>query len=162
MTQPEQDREALGQALGRVPSGIFVCSCGTGDGCVPFIASWVQQVAMEPAAVSVAIDRERAALPALEASDGRFTLSILPDDGDALMKPFFGQGDPEDPFGGLATATAPNGGTYLQDGLGWLECREIARAEAGSHILVVGEVTAGAMLREGDPRVHIRKSGFHY
>ena len=153
--------EALGQALGKTPSGLFVCACGSGQAAVPFVASWVQQAGMDPPMISVAIQKGRPALEALDAGGGILALSNLPEGGDALMKPFFGPPG-EDPFGGLATARGPNGGVYLQDGLAWLEARAASRCESADHVIVVAEVVAGAVLRSGEPRVHIRKTGFSY
>lgn len=154
--------DALGSALGRVPSGIFVCSCGTGDASRPFIASWVMQSSFDPPSVSVAIEDGRDALEVLGDSDGRFTLSILPaDSGHAMMKPFF-SGDAERPYGDLATLRTEDDGIYLADALAWLECRELTRCRAGQHVLVVGEVLTGGTLRDGEPLVHVRKTGYSY
>lgn len=153
--------ETLAAALGRVTSGLFVCSCGTGDASRPFIASWVMQAAFEPPTISVAIEEGREALEVLDAHAGHLTLSILPDDGQALMKPFFG-GDESAPFGELDVVTTESGGRYLAAALAWLECRQIARTQVGKHQIVFAEVVAGAMLREGQPLVHVRKNGMRY
>lgn len=120
------------------------------------------QSSFDPPSVSVAIEQGRDALDVLGEHDGRFTLSILPTgDGHALMKPFF-SGDETKPFGDLATSRAPDGGVFLDDALAWLECREVTRAIVGNHVLVVGEVLAGATLRDGEPLVHVRKTGYSY
>ncbi len=153
----------LGAALGRVASGLYVCSCGRGDDSSPFIASWVQQVAMEPPCVCIAIEDARSALAALDGQDGALTLSILPEDGgDALMSPFFKKAEQDDAFRGLTTARAPNDGVYLADALAWLECQELSRMRAGGHHVVIAKVLAGGVLREGRPRIHVRKTGFSY
>ena len=41
-------------------------------------------------------------------------------------------------------------------------CRVVGRVEAGDHDLFIGEVVDGAVLGEGHPMVHVRKSGLHY
>ena len=116
---------------------------------------------MEPAMISIAIQRDREALARIDADGGSFTLSILPEDGKHLMKPFFSV-DPDNPFGELATGVAPAGGRYLQEALAWLECRAVSRAEAGDHYVLVAEVLAGELLQEKGPAIHLRASGFSY
>lgn len=153
--------DAIGRALGRIPSGIFVVSCGVGDDVHPFIASWVMQASFEPPAISVVIEDERHALEVIAKCEGRFTLSVLPEDGHNLMKPFFG-GDGSAPFGDLRTRTTSSGGVYLADSTAWLDCREVTRCRVGKHNLLVGEVTDGNVVHEGAPLVHVRKHGFSY
>jgi len=154
-------KESIGVALGRLPSALIICSCGTGERPWPFVASWVQQAAMEPAMISIAIQRGRQALSRIGADGGRFTLSILPEDGRQLMKPFFSV-DTDNPFADLVTCEAPFGGSYLQDAVAWLECREFSRADAGDHYLIVAEVLAGGILQDKAPAIHLRPSGFQY
>lgn len=154
-------RATVGPALGAIPSGLFICSCGEGATSVPFVASFVQQVAMDPPAVCVSFEASRAGLRAVDEQNGAFTLSILPAGRDDLMRPFFG-GSSVDPFRGLATQGAPGGGRFLAESLAWLECREIERAPCGGHVLVIGQVLAGARLRQGKPRIHLRRNGFTY
>ena len=155
--------EVLGRALGKLVSGIYVASCGTGDASLPFIASWVQQAAFDPPSLTLVIQQERAALEVLARAEGRFTLSILPDGRHDLMKPFFGAPNPEDPFDGLATDVDPFGGRYLSDGLGWIACQERSRMQVADHVVLGAEVLAGSLLDEaGSPMVHVRKTGFSY
>ena len=157
----DDKNDALAAALGRVPSGLFVCSCGVGDASRPFVASWVMQASFEPPAISIAIEDGRDALSVLDAHEGLLTLSILPEGGQALMKPFFG-GDDSAPFGDLELAQTASDGRYLADALAWLECREASRARIGKHHIVLAEVLDGSMLREGTPLVHVRKNGMRY
>jgi flavin reductase (DIM6/NTAB) family NADH-FMN oxidoreductase RutF len=157
------DREDIGKALGKLASGVFVASCGTADQSITFIASWVQQAAFEPPSLTIAVQFERPALDALARCEGRFTLSILPEKRHDLMKPFFGEPDPEKPFGDLETAVDPFGGRYITEGLGWLACKETNRMQVGDHYVIGAEVVDGALLSEdGGPMVHVRKTGFSY
>ncbi len=155
-------RERVGTALGRIPSGIFVCACRSGGEVLPFVASWVQQASMDPPCVSVAVQQGRRALSLLAAPEAAFTLSILPAGANHLMKPFFADPGP-DPFGGLAVGRNELGGTYLEDAVAWLECRVVGELPAGDHRLFVGEVVDAACLgRDREPWLHVRKSGFQY
>lgn len=155
-------RERVGAALGRIPSGVFVCACRRGEQVLPFVASWVQQAAMDPPCVSVAVQEGRRALALLQAPDAAFTLSVLPSGANDLMRPFFGDPGP-DPFGGLAVARNAQGGTYLEAAVAWLECCVLGSAPAGDHRIVIGEVVDGELLAgDREPWLHLRKSGFQY
>jgi flavin reductase (DIM6/NTAB) family NADH-FMN oxidoreductase RutF len=41
-------------------------------------------------------------------------------------------------------------------------CHVANRVDVGDHVLVIARVTAGAVLHEGKPTVHVRKSGLRY
>ena len=58
MPPTEEVKRTIGRALGRVPSGVFIVTARHGARQVAMMASWVQQVAFEPPAISVAISRE--------------------------------------------------------------------------------------------------------
>lgn len=155
------NRDKIGKALGKVPSGLFIASCGKGSSSVPFLASWVQQCDLEEPLVMISVQKGREAMKAIDEQGGALTLSVLPEGRHDLMKPFF-QSKPEAPFGELKTCRAPNGGVYLDEALSWLECSEVGRVDAGDHVVVIAKVVDGGLLQEGNPAVHIRKSGFSY
>ena len=50
----------------------------------------------------------------------------------------------------------------LAAALAYLDCRVAGRFDAGDHVLVIGRVVGGAVLHDGRPTVHVRKSGLHY
>jgi flavin reductase (DIM6/NTAB) family NADH-FMN oxidoreductase RutF len=50
----------------------------------------------------------------------------------------------------------------LADALAYLECRVAERLPAGDHDLFIACVVEGRVLAEGQPMVHVRKSGLHY
>ncbi len=160
MTEAPLDR--IGPALGRVPSGIFLCVCRAEEKVLPFIASWVQQAAMNPPCLTVAVQETREALSLCEPGKGAFTLSLLPAGASHLMKPFFGDSG-EDPFGDLETRSNGSGGLYLAEALAWFECSVLGRAPAGDHQVIIGEVLEGEILDPGkEPWIHLRKNGLRY
>lgn len=155
-------REATGRALGKVPSGLFIVTAGSGEQATGFLASWVQQAGFEPPAVSVAIRKERPVLQAIEQGSG-FAISLVSEGQIHLVRHFangFAPGEPA--FQGLATDLGPSGIPHLAAAMGWLDCRLMGRLEVGDHVVIVGEVIAGDAEAELRPFVHIRKSGFGY
>ena len=96
--------------------------------------------------------------------NGRIALSILPEKNTTLMKKYArGFAPGEDAFAGMTIVTTPGGLRAMDAALAWLECKVIKECDFGAdHLLVVAEVTAASTLRDGQPFVHVRGSGFHY
>jgi flavin reductase (DIM6/NTAB) family NADH-FMN oxidoreductase RutF len=152
----------LAAALGRVPSGLFILTVrrdGTETG---VLVSWVQQCSFRPPHVSMALQRGRDVLGWLT-PDSPFTLNIL-DASQTDMIAHFGKGFAlgEQAFTDLDVEHPGDGAAVLSEALAYLECRVASRCPAGDHELILGRVTAGRVLNEGQPMVHVRKSGFHY
>ena len=156
------DSDPLALALGRIPSGLFLVTTLEDDRPLGFVASFVQQVGFRPPTVCVAMGKERAPLAAMRAK-GSFAISVLDRASEKLMGRFFKQHGPgESPFDGLATTAGPSGSPVLPEALAWLDCRLAGEHDAGDHVVVFGEVLDGALAREGEPSVHLRRNGLTY
>ena len=154
----------LAQALGRVPTGLFVASTNAEGGApLGFVASFATQVGLAPPTVCLAVGKGRAPLAAIRAS-GRFALSILDNESSKLMSAFFRKYDgDETPFDHVPHAPAGGDGPPVLDAaLAWLDCKVTGEHELEDHVVVFGEVTAGEQRRAGDPSVHLRKNGLGY
>jgi flavin reductase (DIM6/NTAB) family NADH-FMN oxidoreductase RutF len=159
---PQPDLTPLARALGRIPSGLYIVTTRVGGRPSGFLGSFVMQMGFAPPIVAVAIGKERPHLPEIHAS-GRFALSIL----DAGSRPLIGSflkrlPEGESPFDGIALLEAPSGAPVLADALAWLDCAVRGEHVLPDHVVVFGEVQAGALLREADPSVHLRKNGLGY
>ena len=155
--------KALAAALGRVPSGLFIVTARRGEAETGLLASWVQQCSFDPPQVSLCLRRGRDLNAWLE-EGAAFTLNILEDDGGTDLIVRFGRGFAldEPAFEGLEVDRPGGAAPVLREALAYLECRVVARHDAGDHQLFIGRVTTGAMLGDGKPMVHVRKSGLHY
>jgi flavin reductase (DIM6/NTAB) family NADH-FMN oxidoreductase RutF len=128
------------------------------------LASWVMQAAFDPPMLTLAIQRERGLRDLLEDS-GFFTVSILGQDDGGLMKPFFSApGQDDDRFESLQIEAieSAGGAPVLTDCHAWLACKVVGQMEAGDNLIYLGEILEGKRLKECDPKVHVRKSGFKY
>jgi flavin reductase (DIM6/NTAB) family NADH-FMN oxidoreductase RutF len=155
--------EDVKKAIGRIPSGVYVLTAQHQGQATAMLASWVQQAAFDPPAISIAISPERPAWKLITDS-GRFALSILGEGDTAFMKKYARGIEPgRDPFDGVQTAATPSGIPILADALAWLDCRVIQTVKFDAdHELFIGEVTAGQMLRDGSAFTHQRGNGYHY
>ena len=159
----DEAKLAIGKALGKVPSGVYILTAASGDHHVAMLASWVQQASFDPPCLSIAVAKDRPILDVIRKSS-RIALSVLPEKDTTLMKKYArGFAPGEDAFAGMDILTTPGGLRAMNASLAWLECKVIKECDFGAdHLIVVAEVTAGAMLRDGQPSVHVRGSGFHY
>ena len=155
------DKE-LAAALGRIPSGLFIVTARQGTAETGFLASWVQQCSFEPLLVSVALRKGRDVHDWL-VPGALFVLNILGEGQTNFLSHFgkgFALGQPA--FNGLELIRSESGLPVLATALAYLECRVEARHSAGDHELLLGQVIGGKLLREGEPMVHVRKSGLRY
>ncbi len=157
------DKELLSVALGKIPSGIFIITCGTGETGTGMLASWVQQAGFEPPALSMAVRKGRAVETLLAEMGQPFAVHILTRAMGRLAGHFgkgFELGEPA--FTGLTTRLGEDGVLILTEALAYFTGRVRGRVDAGDHWVVVGEIREGALLTEGESWVHTRKNGFSY
>ena len=157
----EAQRQVAG-ALGRVPSGLFILTARHGNGETGMLTSWVQQCAFQPPHLSVAIKRDRPILAWLD-KGAAFTLNIL-DNSQTDMVAYFGRGfELDEPaFEGVEVERPDGGAAVLQEALAYLMCRVTSHCSVSDHELILAQVVGGRVLNEGQPIVHVRRSGFHY
>jgi flavin reductase (DIM6/NTAB) family NADH-FMN oxidoreductase RutF len=162
-SQPQSDpRETLASALGRVPSGLFIVTIQYRDAETGMLASWVQQCSFDPPQVTVALNNSRAILDWFT-PDAVFVVNVIPEGNKSLIAHFgkgFELGEPA--FAGLDVSREADTPPVLLAAHAYLVCRVADRVVAGDHTLVIGRVTAGAVLHEGKPAVHVRKNGLRY
>jgi flavin reductase (DIM6/NTAB) family NADH-FMN oxidoreductase RutF len=149
-------------ALGRVPSGVFILTARNGPAETGMLASWVQQCAFQPPLLTVAVRQGREVLDWLGVGQS-FILNVL-DESQTDMVSHFGRGFKigEPAFSGLEVQRTDGSAPILSEALAWLRCRVTARHPAGDHELLLAEAIAGAVLSEGRPMVHVRKTAAHY
>lgn len=155
------DRQAIGTAVGRIPSGCSILSVEHDGRRSGMLVSWVQQAAFEPLVVTVALKRGRP-VGELVAGAGKFVLNVIGDEPAAMFR-HFGKGfaPDQDAFAGLRLETSEFG-PVLADCIAHLGCRVMQSVAVGDHDLIVAEVVAGAAQAGSKPHVHLRSSGHSY
>jgi flavin reductase (DIM6/NTAB) family NADH-FMN oxidoreductase RutF len=127
------------------------------------LASWVQQAAFDPPAISIGLGNDRG-IREMILRTRRLGLSVLGDGDKDLMRHFARpREDGENPFEGIDLLTTSSGLPILAKALAWLECELIEALDFGAdHQLIVARVSAGNLLRDGHSFTHVRGNGFHY
>ena len=155
------------QAIGQIPSGVFIITVGKpGDAdAVGTMVSFVQQVAMEPLYVALAVKQGRALVAAL--TPGRkFAVNIC-HAGDKHVLRCFAKNSQRGPnaFDGVDTRQLDSGLTILTDACAYIECEMVRKLEFGAdHDLYIALAHDGALIGDGDlkPMVHLRQDGSKY
>jgi flavin reductase (DIM6/NTAB) family NADH-FMN oxidoreductase RutF len=149
--------------LGRVPSGIFILTVGSGPRATGMLSSWVMQAGFDPPMISVGVKLGRYVCDWL--TEGQpFVLNLVGDSQTDLLK-HFGKGfEPGAPaFEGLAITHCARGVPLLKDAVGHLECEPVRHVDSGDHRIFLANVVRGRLNHsELAPMVHIRKSGAKY
>ena len=149
-------------ALGAIPSGLFIVTAGLGDEATGFLGSFVQQVGFEPPVVAVAVKRGRH-VEALIREGGAFCIAILGERSKDLLRHFargFAPGEPA--FEGLEMRRSESGIPYPTDVLAHLECEVVGEVVWTDHVLFGATVVGGARCDAGEPLIHVRNDGLGY
>ncbi len=158
-TSPELDLEAIGPALGKLPSGVYILTAMHRGERLGMLASFVEQAGFDPPAISVAVSKGRRIAEAIDET-GLFGVNVLAEDDGSLMKPF-AQSDNASPFDGIELADG-DGPPQILESLAFLSCRRIGEVDCGDHTLYAAEVLGGELHDGRKPMVRIRKNGFQY
>lgn len=153
----------LAQALGRIPSGLYILTVRDGERATGMLASWVQQAGFEPPMVTVAIGMQRY-VGDWVAKAGRFTLNQLAEGSKPLIR-HFGRGFEADApaFEGLALSEVEGFGPIIKGAIAYLDVEVAGEIGGGDHRIFLGRVINGVYLDgEREPLVHVRHNGFHY
>ncbi|MDZ4815271.1 MAG: flavin reductase family protein [Verrucomicrobiota bacterium] len=147
---PDLKLKELAQAIGALPASLYVLTC-EGEYA---IVSWVQQAGFVPPMISLALKHGRGVGEKIMAGSP-FHLSILPENGMKLAKPFFSSDAP-----GISAALDLE---VLKDAHGYLQCKYVRHTESGDHSIVIAEVLTGKLLGKSEkPHIHLRKDGLKY
>lgn len=156
------NKDVVGKALGKVVSGLYVVTSKKGDDVGAFTASFLVQVSFEPPLIAMSVRKGRGSYELITDS-GAFVVNIMSKD---MMKVVgrFSRPRPEGESGlnEVNHEEKTLGIPVLTDSLAYLECKVYSTTEAGDHVIILGEVVNGEMLKEGEPASHVRKNGFNY
>jgi len=139
--------------LGRFASGVTILTVRDDQGRDHgMTVSAFCSVSLEPPLVLACIDRSTemfAILPRCE----YFGINILEESQESLSRRFAEL--PSGRFDGIGYSRAESGVVLLDDALAHLECRQVARHDAGDHTIHVGEVE-WASCRQDRPLLYYR------
>ena len=149
------------QAVGHIPSGLFIVTTTDGVKKDGYLASWVQQVSFEPLVVALGIREGRPGYEHIMAGKP-FAINIVGEHETQYMRHFWKSYE-ESPFGEIPHEVNAEGGLLIKGAKSAITCKMISKNQPGDHEVVFAEVLASNVFEdEAKPKVHIRKSGLDY
>jgi flavin reductase (DIM6/NTAB) family NADH-FMN oxidoreductase RutF len=127
-------------------AGVTLVTTRDGDRIHGLTVSAFASVAAEPPLVAVIINQGTAIHPLLQGFDAPFAVNVLAADQAALSDRFAFEPESER-FAAGDWTSAKTGAPVLADAVAWLDCRVVDRHPAGTHVIYVGRVEAGATPR---------------
>ncbi len=154
MDRPEQDRDAILDALANLSHGVYVLGTRRGREMTAMTAAWVARVSEHPPCVAVSVRDDRYTHGVILES-ATFSLSILRDDQVDVATHFAEtSGEYHDKLHGIPYGQSPGGSPVLLDCLAYLDCKVINTVRAGDHTVFIGEVTAGESYGQSYPLLY--------
>lgn len=109
-------------------------------------------LSLDPPLVLVCVDRSASMLDVLDAAT-HFAVNILAEGQEALSRRFSLE-EMELRFEGVGHSSGIGGVPVLHGALATLECRRMARHDAGDHAIFIGEVMGGTLDQAARPLVY--------
>lgn len=132
------DADAFRAALGRFATGVTILTTRDKDGRDHgMTVSAFCSLSLAPPLVLACIDRT-ADMYAVLRNATHFGISVLGENQEALSRRFAEM--PSGRFDGIGYFRAESGAILIEDAIAHLDCRQVARHEAGDHAIHVGEV----------------------
>ncbi len=161
-SEPPQDL-GIAQALGKIPSGLFILTASHEERRAGMLISWVQQVGFSPPMVSLAVAKGKPILPLMSESK-KFGLCQMAEGEKIILRKFATHSEiNEDPFLGFEMQEKTKLHVpILKNVLAYMECEITCHIDVNSdHDIFVGHILH-AKLNPGEPCVHLRTNGFKY
>lgn len=145
-----------------VPHGLQIVTCRDGEEVHGYTSSWMTQVSFDPPLMVLGVRRDSIARSMI-AKERVFAIHFPARDQVGLVKKFFKAPDhAEGRLGGSPYHTGEHTGCpILEDVLAHAECRVVHEWDGGDHSVVVGEVVAVEVHREGEP-LHMADTPWQY
>jgi flavin reductase (DIM6/NTAB) family NADH-FMN oxidoreductase RutF len=155
------------RVMHEMPYGLYIVGSKESDGRVNgMMADWVMQVSFDPRLVAVSFEASSHTLHNIRERH-YFTVNLLAQDDQSMelarrfAQPFSGEkieGRKSEErakvhykLDGVPHQLSANGAPVLDAALGWFECQLTDERPIGDHILIIGAVLDGGMLKEAEP-----------
>lgn len=150
------DRDSYRNLIGRFATGVTVVTTNVDGRLHGMTANAVCSLSLEPLQLLVCVDRKSHCYQQMLRAEA-LGLSILAADQEEISNRFAVSSEPtEGDLPGVEYRLGSLGAPLLEDALVHLECRVADRLAGGDHIIVVGDVVAGAVVRDAPPLLFYR------
>ncbi|MGH7821735.1 MAG: flavin reductase family protein [Candidatus Binatia bacterium] len=135
------EKSELRRVMGHFATGVTVITTHDGNGAVAGLtANAVASLSLIPPLILICVDKTAECYPSFEKS-GVFAVNILAEDQETISRRFATRGVAK--FEGIGYRLNEDGCPLLDDAVGHLDCRIVARHDGGDHTIYLGEVRGG-------------------
>ncbi len=141
--QSRPDGDTYRRAMGLMPTGVTVITCGSGDRTEALTASSVTSVSLDPLLLLISIGAHGRMRRRID-EHGAFTVNVLASGQEDLSAVFAAHDRPGGPAAQqiLGTRVGRTGNVLVSGALLSVDCRVEHRYPGGDHVIVLGRVEA--------------------
>lgn len=141
----------------RITTGVYVVGATADQKQNAFTAAWVMPASFQPLLLAVSINPQHSSYAMIKAG-GVFSINVLGTDQLALAA-HFGAPAVVDKLAGVPWSPGKTGAPLLDGVVAYGECEVFGESPAGDHVLVLGRVIAGALLKPATEPLSYRDTG---
>jgi flavin reductase (DIM6/NTAB) family NADH-FMN oxidoreductase RutF len=147
----------MAELFQRMTTGVYVVGVAAGERRNAFTAAWVMPVSFQPVMLTLSINPRHSSYALLK-EGGVFSINVLGREQIAMAARF---GAPADTckLASVNWRTGKTGAPLLEDAVARFECRVSGELRAGDHVLVLGRVVDGVLLRPDAEVLTYRDTG---
>lgn len=141
------------QAYHKLSYGLYIIATELNGAKYGYIGNTAFQVTSEPPQLIISSHKNNLSTGKILES-GKFTVSVLQKEVDTSIIGVFGfmTGTDVDKFKNIKTKTAVTGAPVITESVvAWFDCRVVKSFDAGTHILIMGEVAENEILSSEEP-----------
>jgi flavin reductase (DIM6/NTAB) family NADH-FMN oxidoreductase RutF len=149
--------QAMADLFKRITCGVYVVGVAAGDRHNAFTAAWVMPVSFDPLLLALSINPLHSSYGLLK-QGGSFSVNVLSREQMDLARHFARPAD-ADKLASVTWRKGRRGTPLLTEALAWFECDLIEDHPAGDHVLALGRVIDGGLLKpDAEPLIY-RETG---
>ncbi|CAI8883596.1 Flavin reductase (DIM6/NTAB) family NADH-FMN oxidoreductase RutF [Methylocaldum szegediense] len=149
--------QAMADLFKRITCGVYVVGVAAGDRHNAFTAAWVMPVSFDPLLLALSINPRHSSYELLKRG-GSFSVNVLSREQMDLAG-HFGKPADADKLASVKWRKGRRGTPLLTEALAWFECDLIEDHPAGDHVLVLGRVIDGSLLKPDAEPLTYRETG---
>lgn len=149
--------QAIADLFRRITCGVYVIGVAADDRYNAFTAAWVMPVSFDPLLLALSINPRHSSYELLKQGKS-FSVNVLSREQMDVAR-HFGSPASIDKLASVAWRKGRDGTPLLMDALAWFECELTGGCPAGDHVLALGRVIDGALLKPDAAPLTYRETG---
>lgn len=147
-----ENLDKIFSALNKLSYGLYIVSSALNGKKNGQLANTVFQITPNPPRIAIALNKENLTHKMVDKS-GFFSISVLQEETPLPFIGLFGfkSGKDIDKFEKVSHKMEDDCPIIIENTLSYLKAKTVAKMDAGSHTVFMGEITGGQTLKEGNP-----------